>query len=211
MTKNNQAELRAFTLEARAATDERGDYIEGLAVVYNSQADLGAYTEIIEAGALNKTDLKDVRFLINHDMRGVPLARSRKNTSNSTMQLTINERGLNFRAYLDIANNVDAKKLYSAIERGDISGVSFMFFVGDEEWENLDSEKPTRRIKEISSIVEISAVTVPAYESTEIFARSKSAVETARRAVETSRSKAQPSVETDVSLARLKAKYIFGL
>ena len=82
-----------------------------------------------------------------------------------------------------------------------------MFGVDGDEWEELESEHPLRRIKRISSVVEVSAVTFPAYEATEIQARSKEALDNARSAVETARQKSalnNDSVETELEL--LKAK-----
>jgi HK97 family phage prohead protease len=167
---------------------------------------MGYFDEIIDQGALNTTDLKDVRFLVNHDTSKIPLARSRRNNGNSTMQLDVDDKGLNIKVVLDTENNADARSLYSAVKRGDISGMSFMFGVDGEEWENLDSEHPTRHIKSISSVVEVSAVTFPAYESTEINARCKGALENARSALENARQQNGGAVDTVKELELLKAK-----
>ena len=190
-------EQRSYEFEVRAEQNEQGNIITGRPIVYNARTDLGWFDEIIEAGALNNTDLTDVRFLVNHDTRKIPLARSRRNNGNSTMQLTVDEQGLAIRVTLDTENNAEARALYSAVQRGDISGMSFMFGVRDEEWENLDTDHPTRRIRDISTVVEVSAVTFPAYDQTEINARSKEALDNARSAVETARQRSATSVDTD--------------
>ena len=170
----NVFENRNYLFEIRAEeTEENVGVITGRPIVYDSRTDLGYFDEIIERGALDKTDLKDVRFLVNHDTSKIPLARSRNNNANSTMQLSVDEQGLAIRVNLDIENNSEARNLYSAIKRGDITGMSFMFGVNGEEWEDLDSDHPTRHIKSISTVVEVSAVTFPAYESTSISARDK--------------------------------------
>ena len=180
MSDKTKAEQRSYAFEIRAEETEQGNIITGRPIVYNSRTDLGYFDEIIEAGALDRTDLTDVRFLVNHDTNKIPLARSRRNNGNSTMFLSVVQEGMDIRVTLDTENNVDAKALYSAVSRGDISGMSFMFVVGDEEWDNLDSDHPTRRIKSIKTVIEVSAVTFPAYAATEIFARSKEALENAR-------------------------------
>lgn len=180
MGDKKEAEQRAYTFEIRAEETERGHIITGRPIVYNSRTDLGYFDEIIEGGALDRTDLTDVRFLVNHDTNKIPLARSRRNNGNSTMLLSVVSEGMDIRVDLDTENNVDARALYSAVERGDISGMSFMFVVDDEEWDNLDSEHPTRRVKSIKTVIEVSAVTFPAYNATEIFARSKEALDNAR-------------------------------
>ena len=105
------------------------------------------------------------------------------------MQLIVDDEGLKIRVYLDVENNTEARNLYSAIQRGDITGMSFMFSISDEEWEELESEKPTRRIKSIFSVVEVSAVTFPAYEDTEIYARDKSNLEKLRETLESEKRK----------------------
>ena len=111
-------------------------------------------------------------------------------------------------AIIDTENNATARELKSAIERGDLSGMSFMFSIDDEEWENLESDHPTRHIKKIGSVVEVSGVTFPAYDATSINARSKEALENARAAVETAKAEAR-SVDTDSNILELeKAKTI---
>lgn len=189
-----ELERRSYTFDVSGEETESGNIITGKPIVFNSRTDLGFFDEIIEPGALDKTDLTDVRFLVNHDLNKIPLARSRRNNGNSTMQLSVDPDGMSIRVILDTENNADAKALYSAVSRGDVNGMSFMFSVDDEEWENLDSDHPTRHIRSISSVVEVSAVTFPAYEDTEINARSKDALENARSAVETARQQSEKSV-----------------
>ena len=210
--KNKPLEQRSYNFEVRAEESETGNIITGRPIVYNSRTDLGWFDEIIEPGALNNTDLTDVRFLVNHDTSKIPLARSRRNNGNSTMQLTTDNDGLGIRVTLDTENNTEARSLYSAVQRGDISGMSFMFGIRDEEWEDLDSDHPTRHIKDISTVVEVSAVTFPAYESTEINARRKEALDNARSAVDTARQQSAASVDTDdLELLKEKAKLLGGL
>ena len=176
-----QTVTRAYNFEIRAENnDKNGDHIVGRPIVYNSKTDLGYFDEIIEAGALDKANLKDVRFLVNHNTNMIPLARSRNNNENSTMQLEVDKDGMSIRVNLDTENNSEARNLYSAIKRGDITGMSFMFTIDDEEWENLESDHPTRHIRKIGQVFEVSAVTFPAYEATEISARDKEALDSAK-------------------------------
>lgn len=179
---------RDYSFEIRTEEDEESDkgVIVGRPIVYDSKTDMCLFEETIDRGALDKTDLKDVRFLVNHDISKIPLARSRNNNKNSTMQLNVDDKGLNIKVKLDIENNTEAKNLYSAVKRGDISGMSFMFGVDGEEWENLDSDYPTRHIKSISEVIEVSAVTFPAYNSTTIDARGK-ALDSAKEALDNAR------------------------
>lgn len=187
-------EIRAFNFEVRAEqNEEHGHFLTGQPIVYNERTDLGWYDEIIDDGALAETDLRDVRFLINHNTDMIPLARSRNNNANSTMQLeVIDGRGMTIRVDLDTENNAEAKSLYSAVEREDISGMSFMFIVDQDSWENLDSEHPTRHIRSFAKIFEVSAVTFPAYEATSISARGLSgALDSAKESLESAKAAAR--------------------
>ena len=206
-------EKRSYSFEVRAEESEAGSIITGRPIVYDSRTDLVFFDEIIERGALNETDLNDVRFLVNHDISRIPLARSRRNNGNSTMQLTVDDEGMSIRVQLDTENNTEAKALYSAVQRGDISGMSFMFSVpnGGDEWSDVNSDHPTRRIKKIGSVVEVSAVTFPAYDATEINARSNDVLESARQAVETARQARAASVDTDLELLKAKTRILGGM
>lgn len=186
-------EIRAFTFEVRASEDEEhGHILTGRPIVYDSKTDLGWYDETIARGALADTDLKDVRFLVNHNTDMIPLARSRNNNANSTMQMSVDDEGMSIRVDLDIENNAEAKSLYSAVERGDIDGMSFMFRVDADSWDDLESEHPTRTIEKISKVFEVSAVTFPAYEATSLQARGLSdALEGARASLENERAEAR--------------------
>lgn len=203
-------ETRSYNFDMRAIQSERGEgvrTITGRPIVYGSRTDLGWFDEIIEPGALDMTNLNDVRFLVNHDLSRIPLARSRRNNANSTLRLMPDNEGLAMETDVDVENNMTARELTSAIDRGDISGMSFMFTIDDEEWENLESDHPLRRVKKIGSVIEVSAVTFPAYEDTEIKTRNKEALESARRELESARKTRNKSLESDknkLEIERLK-------
>lgn len=180
--------VRAYNFEIRTDNNEKhGDHLLGRPIVFNQRTDLGWFDEIISEEALSKTDLKDVRFLINHNTDMIPLARSRNNNENSTMQMSVGPEGMDIRVDLDTENNSDARNLYSAISRGDISGMSFMFTVDGEQWDALESDHPTRTITSIGKVFEVSAVTFPAYEQTSISARDKETLDSAKSALESAR------------------------
>ena len=186
-------EKRAYLCDVQTRTDEKhGNVIEGIPIVYDVATDIGGmWKEIIDRGALDQADLKDVRFLVNHDIDSIPLARSRNNNENSTMQMTVDNDGLHVRVDLDTEGNPRAKELYSAVKRQDISGMSFMFSVKSDQWDDLDSDYPTRHITALDKVFEVSAVTFPAYEQTSINARSvetgQASLDSAREALESAR------------------------
>ena len=186
-------EIRAFNFEVRASeNEEHGHFLEGRPIAYDERTDLGWHDEIIERGALADTDLKDVRFLVNHNTDMIPLARSRNNNDNSTMQMVVDEDGMGIRVDLDIENNSEAKALYSAVERGDLDGMSFMFTVDGDKWDDLESEHPLRTVTKIGKVFEVSAVTFPAYEATSIQARGLSeALDSAKDSLENAKAEAR--------------------
>lgn len=182
-------EIRAFNFEVRAEqNEEHGHFLAGTPIVFNSRTDLGWYDEIISAGALDDADLRDVRFLINHNTDMIPLARSRNNNERSTMQLQVTDDGMNIRVDLDVDNNAEAKSLYSAVERGDLDGMSFMFTVDRDVWDDPESDHPTRTIEKLGKVFEVSAVTFPAYQATTISARGLGeALESAKSSLESAK------------------------
>lgn len=179
----NLLDLRAIDNENNKAT------IEGHPVVFEQTTDIGGYfLERIEREAFVDCDLTDVLFFVNHNMNKIPLARSRRNNGNSTMQLQVDDKGLFIKADLDVENNQEARSLYSAIKRGDIDGMSFAFRIKEQKWENLDSDMPTRVITKFAKVFEVSAVNTPAYAQTDINARDKSALDNAKSTLDNVRS-----------------------
>lgn len=168
-------ETRSIYCDVRAESSKaRGHYLIGIPIVFNSRTNLGWADEIIEDGALTSAALKDVRFLVNHDMDSLPLARRKDGSKDNTMSLRIIPRvGLEITVDLDTENNTEARNLYSAVKRRDVTGMSFAFNVDQDDWEGLETDHPTRHIRKISRVWEVSAVTFPAYEATSITARNK--------------------------------------
>ena len=171
-----EREIRKMRFEVRAEENlvNHKASLVGLPIVYGQVIQYGWRREVIDQGAVDEnTDLTDVPYLIGHNTGMVPLARSRNNNENSTMQLKRVENGLEIRVDLDIENNQDAKTLYSAVKRGDITGMSFMFTVDKSMWEDEDSDNPIRRIMHIDKVFEVSAVAFPAYDETKLQAAGK--------------------------------------
>ena len=182
-------ETRAFSFEVRAEESEQhGTFITGTPIVFEQATDLGWCQETISRQALAGCDLRDVRFLVGHDTTGIPLARSRNNNENSTMQLTVTDNGMDIRVDLDTENNAEAKALYSAVKRGDMTGMSFMFVVDKDSWDDVESDYPKRTVEHISRVLEVSAVAFPAYPQTSIQVASEGdALDSARASLESAR------------------------
>ena len=160
--------------EVRALEDEKM-IVEGYAVVFDNETDLGYFKEIIDRNAFNCCDMSDVCMKYNHSDELLIMARTR----NNSLQLFIDERGLKVRAELiDTTQNRD---LYKMIQAQLLTKMSFAFTVAEEDW---DYETDTRRILRIDKLYDVSVVDVPAYDATEIYARSKEQFEEEKRKYE---------------------------
>ena len=192
-------EMRSFSFEVRAEENEQhGTCITGTPIVFEQATDLGWCQETISRGALDGTDLKDVRFLIGHNTSMIPLARSRNNNENSTMQLSVTDDGMDIRVDLDTENNAEARALYSAVKRGDMTGMSFMFTVDKDSWDDIESDYPKRTVRHISRVLEVSAVAFPAYPQTSIQAASEGqTLDSARASLESARQQLKETREAE--------------
>ena len=202
-------EVRSLEFEIRAeetGQEKRAGRLTGMPIVFDQATDLGWYQEIIDRDALNECDMRDVRFLVGHDTNMIPLARSRNNNENSTMQLTVTDRGMEIRVDLDTEGNPRAAELYSAVKRGDISGMSFAFIVDKDRWDDIDTEYPKRTILGIRTVLEVSAVAFPAYPQTEIQAASEGeSLESVRASLESAKQKAAEDLAAQAEQERRTA------
>lgn len=170
--KTNEIMERRFIttqIEARTDTPETTDIprIEGYASVFGESADLGSFTETIDRSAFDNVMNDDVRMLFNHDAN-FPLARSRD--GEGTLEMRLDERGLFFS--FPVGPQQYAQDLHESIKRGDIDQASFAFTVEDDEWEQRDDGTVHRHITRVGSLIDLSVVVFPAYEATQVVARS---------------------------------------
>ena len=158
-------EVRLF--EVRAAETRGALTLEGRAIVFDTPTTIhdpkGSYTEIIRSGALAEADLTDSRLLVGHDSSRIPLARTPK-----TLQLSISSAGLDFTASLP--DTEEGRSVYTAVQRRDLTGVSFAFVVPAGGYE-YDPKTNIRTINKISKVLEISLVNFPAYPTASVEAR----------------------------------------
>jgi HK97 family phage prohead protease len=188
LPNNSDKIVRSYGVPDFRTADESST-VEGHAAVYDQKINMYDYFyEIIERGAFDGADLDDVLFCVNHDIRKIPLARSRRNNGNSTMQLSVDEKGLFMKSQLDIEGNAEARSLYSSVKRGDMTGMSFMFTIAEAKWTDLDTGMPTRHITKIRKVFELGPVNFPAYDQTDISARDQSALDNAKAALDNARS-----------------------
>lgn len=160
----NDREIRGgIPAEIRESDD--GIKVSGYAAVFNQETDIcGCFRERIEPGAFGDAISRDdVVFLINHE--GLPLARTRS----GTLKLEQDDHGLRMETMLD-ADDPDVKTIIGKMKRGDLDKMSFAFRPEIQEWDD-EQEPPLRTIKK-ASLFDVSIVTSPAYEGTEIGLRS---------------------------------------
>lgn len=207
-------ERRTCFSEVRAEREDQGAYITGHPIVFNQITEIGGmFREVIAPLAVDdQTDMRDVCLLVGHDDRMIPLARSRNNNGNSTMRLTIDPIGVAMRASLDPERNGTASALYSAADRGDISGMSFRFCVDKEQWEEMEAVMPLRRILHISRIFEVSAAAFPAYGGTDLEAADENgrleslaaSLESARKRLQEDRERLEDAERREKALQALR-------
>ncbi len=159
--------------ELRALQEEKDEMIiEGYAAVFEEETDLGWCKEVISRDAFNDCNMSDCVLKYNHNDNCLILARTR----NKSLELIIDSKGLKIRAKLiDTTQNRD---IYKMIQAGLLDKMSFAFSVRKQEW---NYETDTRRITEIAQLFDVSVVDVPAYDGTEIYARSKEEYEKEKR------------------------------
>lgn len=160
MSKERRA---AQPAEFRA--DEKMAHVMGHAAVFNQETMIGDYfREVIRPGAFAKSIAgDDIPFLCNHE--GLPLAR---NTS-GTLKLSEDNRGLRMESDLDV-EDPDVMCIVPKMKRGDLSKMSFQFRALRQEWDDT-GEIPLRILHEVQ-LFDVSIVTMPAYDGTDIGLRS---------------------------------------
>lgn len=162
-------ELRTAEIRAEAPTAEGSGslVLEGMPIVFDTPTTIndpaGSYTEIIKRGALDGADLSDSRLLYNHDLNRIPLARTPK-----TLHFELTRQGLEMRA--ELPDTEDARAIYTAVKRGDLSGMSFAFKV-PEGGDSYDPKTNTRTITKIAKVYEVSVCPFPAYPTASVEAR----------------------------------------
>lgn len=173
------AELRAQQPQGQAPEDAKtGDQqpdkqqdkqqpktIEGYALLFNSPSkDLGGFVEVISPAALDGVDLSNVIMLDQHDY-SKPLA----SVKAGTLKLDVDDKGLHFVATLDDSVSY-ANDAYNNVQNGNVDSMSFRFDVDDggDEFTQDEQGNITRTIKQVKDLFEISSVTIPAYDDSNV-------------------------------------------
>ncbi len=154
-------------LKVRALENKEDDFVVcGYATTFNDpylmyeMEDGTQYFEEIDKDALKDADVSDVILQYNHE--GRVYAR----TSNDTLVITPDINGLAIVA--DLSKTESARTLYEEIKAGMITKMSWAFTVNEE---SFDKKSRTRKITKIKKVYDVSAVSFPANEDTQITAR----------------------------------------
>jgi uncharacterized protein len=168
VTKKKETRIVDITnLQTRDGTGNEPVVISGYAAVFNSKTSIGDFfEEVIAPGAFARTisENGDIRALFNHNWDHV-LGR----TKNGTLKVEEDNRGLKFE--VELPNTSMARDLAESLRRGDINQCSFGFFATNDTWDYA-VEPAVRTLNEVE-LYEISVVSIPAYEDTEVSLRSK--------------------------------------
>lgn len=163
----------ASGMEIRADEDG-GMIVDGYATTFNEPYELFRFdnytvSEQIDANAFDECDMSDV--IMQYDHAGRVFAR----TSNNTLKLIVDAHGLRIRASL--AGTELGRQLYQEIKDGYTTKMSFGFIV-DRDERKIDENHDTgavsvlRTITAVRKLYDVSAVSLPANDATEISARS---------------------------------------
>lgn len=175
-------------------TREDGDNpaIEGYFAVFNSNYEIApGMSESIAPGAFSETISGDIRALINHDTTLV-LGR----TKAGTLELREDSHGL--WGHVDInPNDADAVNLYERVKRGDVDGCSFGFEIRSEDTDIHEDGSVHWTIKDVN-LFEVSCCTFPAYEQTNISARTAERDEIQKREMQAWREKTKARLSNGI-------------
>lgn len=178
--------------------------VEGLAAVFGQETVIWEYEgveykEKIDPSAFDGADMSDVVFVVDHT--GKPAAKTR----NKTLQLFVKPDGLYMRA--DVSKNATGREFYEDAQNGFYDKMSFSFSVSEDSY---DRDTRTRTIRKIKKLYDVSAVTFPAYEQTQLIARSWAEAQRDIEATEAANKEAEASKRSAdaLELERLRAKVL---
>ncbi|WP_145464908.1 HK97 family phage prohead protease [Staphylococcus saprophyticus] len=195
-------EIRA--METIKAVDDEQMIVEGYALRFNTLSnDLGGFVETISPEALKEADLSDVRCLIDHDSSKV-LGR----TLSETLELEVDDEGLYFRCQLP--DTTYANNLYTSIKRKDINQCSFGFILSEDDGDSFEKREDglfKRTIRKIKSLFDVSIVTYPAYNDTDVAPALRS-IEAIKESEQEELRKAQQEEQRKLDLAKAQIELL---
>jgi HK97 family phage prohead protease len=176
--RTNRETRYADIIPFPGAAESQEMIVRGRPVVYGQRTMLFKiggveYYEVIERGALDEADIRDVVFRYNHSSDMFVMARTR----GGSLKLIRNDEGLDIEAKL--FNIQQARDLYELIKEGAVDKMSFAFTIREE---SFDKETRTWHVRKIDKLFDVAAVDQPAYEATSISARYADQIQALERA-----------------------------
>ncbi|WP_353418123.1 HK97 family phage prohead protease (plasmid) [Staphylococcus delphini] len=147
-------------------TNDDGMVVEGYAIIFDTLSDdLGGFREVISPNALSDVDVSDVKCLINHDFNRIV-----GRTQAGTLSLEVDDKGLYFKCYFP--NTSYARDIYENIKAGNVNQCSFFYTLPIQDdtariWSKVNGEY-VQTINKIDKLIEVSIVTMPAYQNTSV-------------------------------------------
>lgn len=189
----------ALGVEFRAESDKRT--LTGYAVVWNSDTTIADYfVERIAPGAFTKALRGDILALVNHDT-GRVVGRTRSGT------LRLAEDSYGLKVEIDIPDTTDGNDLWTLVERGDVSGMSFSFRATKQEWDDT-GDLPHRTVIE-AELFEVTATPIPAYPDTSLALRSLEATRAEAKTAEDRKAENKAAAERRIAGKRAAMEQIF--
>ena len=168
--------ISADNLETRDDEGNEAMIVKGHATIFNTPYLLADYGDVkiyeqVDARAFDEADMADVIMQYNHE--GRVFARK----SNGTLRVGSDEIGLAIVA--DLGGTTIGRQLYEEIKGGYTNKMSFGFTVAADERkesmhkteEGLEIYEILRTITKIGKLYDVSAVSIPANDATDISAR----------------------------------------
>jgi uncharacterized protein len=194
-----EIERRYLTVEMRAADGDQM-IVEGTPIVYEQETDLGWFREKIARGAAHQAlTASDIFLLFNHDPN-LPLAR----TKNNTLTAWEEDDGVHMKA--DLSKSEKGPGLYRDIKSGLIDKMSFAFTVKKQTWVEEENKTDLRIVDEIEQLYDLSPVTYPAYQQTQLTARSAEQIAKKHKAATATENPGSPGADLSGQLDMLKRK-----
>ena len=197
-------DFRLLSVDTRKEDGKESLVLEGIACTFDQETVLYKYSdyeyrEKIEAGAFEDCDMTDVIFNYNH------CGRVYARTRNGSLEVTVKEDGLHVRVTLMPDDN-GHQELYRDIQSGLIDKMSFAFTVRTASYEYIENadgpDVYIRTVKAIEKLYDVSAVDIPAYDTTSISARGAFDAERERREAESRKLEEENARQRSLALAR---------
>jgi hypothetical protein len=157
--------MNRLCAELRAA-EVTGNTLAGHAAVFGQVAQLRGGYEAVAAGAFDEVLARDDDVVALRDHNPSMLLGRR---AAGTLRLATDDAGLYFE--VDLPDTSYARDVRELVARGDLRGASFGFLPGKDELGHAPDGRQLRTYTSIRRLLDVSVVTLPAYDGTDVTLR----------------------------------------